>query len=283
MLSNGVMRWGATIVLFFGLNGVGMSSEPLNEYKHALVEYYGTVGFHPLLLSEGHRVGDVIDIRTLEVLRGQQECFPGLQIKTNDKVSLPRTHQLENRAASFWVKLKKWLDLKLNADDMRQVLLNLEDVSVDSVSLSALQAHLADSCRDLLPVFESNRLVRIMNRPAVVISGILKARVNTLFAYTGNVQAEAMLKDLANLLGDAPGKLTALSPELAAEMGLSERVNIVAKSEVVQTVAFRPATIFRPRLGGDYGGEISVEPFDAENPIHLERLSNMARAWADSP
>jgi hypothetical protein len=283
MLLINLMRWSAMIVLSVGLSGIGMAAEPLNEYRRALVEYYGAVNFHPLLLPEGHRVGDVIDIRTLTVLRGQEECFPGLRSETHDNVALPRTHQLENRAASFWVKLKKWLGVELKADDMRQVLLTLEDVSVESASLSVLQANLADACRDLLPVFDGNRLVRIMNRPAVVVSGILKARVNTVFAYSGNVQAEAMLENLAKLLGDAPEKLKALSPEVATEIGLSERVNIVAESEAVQTVAFRPATIFRPRLGVGGRDEIEMEPFDSNNPDHKERLNNLARAWAESP
>ena len=69
--------------------------------------YYGAVGFHPLLLPQGHRVGDVIEIDKLTVVWKQEKCFPDLKTdESNGNVTLPSVWQLENGAASFWVGLK---------------------------------------------------------------------------------------------------------------------------------------------------------------------------------
>ena len=279
-MSSESLRRGFLILMCIGLNEIGAAAEPLNDYKRALVEYYGAVYYHPLLLPEGHRVGDVIDIRTLAVLREQEDCFPGLQTEEHYNLSLPRIMLLENQEDSIWVKLKYLLRLEIKADDTLQVLMNLEDMSVESATLGALQDSLNDRCPELSTIFEKNRrMVRIMGRRASVISGILKGRVNTVFSYSGGTTAEIRLEDLAKLLG--ANQLKHLSPELAATYGLSERVNIIAEANGIQTVAYRPATIYRPELGSGTEGEIDVEPFDSENADHQERLRNLANAWAE--
>lgn len=274
------------ILACLSLNNPWAVAQPLNDYKRALVEHYGAVGFHPLLLPQEHRVGDVIDIQSLQVVREKEECFPALRTeRSSGNVSLPFVMQLENTAASFWTTLKHVLGIETGADDTRQVLINLEDVSVDSASISALRAALADVCSDLLPLFETNQMPTVMGRRVNVIAGILRARVHTVFSYSSGVQAEARLENLANWLGDAAAatRLRELSPELAATFGLSQRVNIIEETELAQTVAYRPATIFRPRLGASATGDIEVEPFDPENAVHRERLRLLASAWADSP
>ena len=103
-----------------------------------------------------------------------------------------------------------------------------------------------------------------------------------MFSYSGGLQAEAALTKLANLLNIAAPQLSKLTPELAASYGLSGRANVIAVTEKVQTVAYRPATIFRPRFGAKATDEIEVEPFDPENADHRELLVQLARAWAES-
>lgn len=275
---------GVVIVMCMIVNGLEAAANPLKDYKHALVEYYGAVAFHPLLQPEGHRVGDVIDIQTLMVVREQERCFPGLETNPPSIGShLPSVKLLENGEASFWVKLRyAALGMEMNRADQRQVLLNLVNVAVESVSLGTLQDTLDKTCSDLRPIFEENRMPRFMNRRVNVIASILKGRVNTLFSYSGSVQVKARLETLATLLGDRARGLKKLAPELAIEYGLAGRVNIIHETKEVQTVAYRPATIFRPVLGGGTSEEIHVEPFEPQRETHQERLRNLARAWADS-
>ncbi len=272
------------MLIYLSLNGLEVAAAPLNEYKRALVEYYGAVGFHPLLLPQGHRVGDVVDIQTLAVVRRQETCFPGLKTEpTGRNVSLPSVTQLENRAASFWVRLKFVLGLEVSAEDTRRVLLHLSDVSVEFTAIEALRNALDDRCSELRPVFEKNRMAWSMGRRVNVVAAILKGRVRTIFSYSAGVQAEARLVNLAKLLGVGSRQLQELSPELAATLGLSERVNVTDLAEEARTVAYQPATIFRPRLGASKNKEIEVEPFDPNNEVHRERLGNLARTWADDP
>lgn len=46
----------------------GATDDGMEEYERALVDYYGAVDFHPVLLPRGHEVGDVIDPKTLQVV-----------------------------------------------------------------------------------------------------------------------------------------------------------------------------------------------------------------------
>lgn len=284
MSSGRYLRRCALVLMCVGLGGLESAAAPLNDYKRALAEYFGEVGFHPLLLPLGHRVGDVLDIETLMVVREQETCFPGLRTEQSDRnLSLPSVMQLENRAASVWIKLKNLVGLKIGADDTRRVLLNLRDVSVEFASLDALQNVLDDECSELLPLFEDNRMARTNGRRVNVVAAILRGRTNTVFSYAGNLQADVSLENLATLLGDAPAKLRKLSPELEAAFGVSGRVNVIDVAERAQTVAYQPAKIFRPRLGAKANDEFDVEPFDPENEVHRERLGNLARAWAARP
>ena len=284
MSSGRHLRRCALVLMCVGLGGLESAAAPLNDYKHALAEYFGEVGFHPLLLPLGHRVGDVLDIETLMVVREQETCFPGLRAEQSHRnLSLPSVMQLENRAASVWTRLKNLVGLEIGADDTRQVLLNLRDVSVEFASLDALRNVLDDECSELLPLFENNRMARANGRRVNVVAAILKGRTNTVFSYAGNVQADVSLENLATLLGDAPTRLRMLSPESEVAFGVSGRVNVIDVAKRVQTVAYQPAKIFKPRLGASTNDEIDVEPFDPENEVHRERLRNLARAWAARP
>ena len=255
------------------------ASDPVNDFKRALVEFYGPFGFHPFLIPEGHKVGDVVDIATLAVLRESEDCFPGLQPSAPVSVDIPRIKLLEDRAASFWVRLKSVFGVELNADETRQIHLNVEKASVISVSLGALRSSLSETCPELEPIFD-NQLATVLGRRAVVVSSILNGSVNTIFSYSGTLDAEARLEDLARLL-ELPDEveLGVLAPEVAASLGLSDRLNLTSGDGEVRTIAYRPATIFRPRLGGNISMEF--EPFDAKNPVHLERLQLLASAWAE--
>ena len=211
----------ALVLMCVGLGSLESAAAPLNDYKRALAEYFGEVGFHPLLLPLGHRVGDVLDIETLAVVREQETCFPGLLTERSDRnLSLPSVMQLENREANVWIRLKNWVGLEIGADDTRRVLLNLQDVSVEFASLDALQNVLDDECPELLPLFEDNRMARANGRRVNVVAAILKGRTNTVFSYAGNVQVDVTLTNLATLLDDAPTNLRAPGLSHAAELGL---------------------------------------------------------------
>lgn len=277
------LGWGTVILMCMsGLEAAANPLKDLNDYKHALVEYYGAVGFHPLLQPEGHRVGDVIDTQTLMVVSEQESCFPGLQTTLSIGSHLPSVKLLENGAASFWMKLTYAFGMEMNGADQRQVLLNLENVAVESVALHTLQDTLDETCSFLQPIFEKNQMPQYKGRRVNVIASILEGRVNTLFSYSDSVQVEARLETLATSLEDPAKYLKKLAPELAIRFGLAGRVNIIHETKEVQTVAYRPATIFRSVLGGGTSGEIHVEPFDPQRETHQERLHNLARAWADS-
>ena len=263
------------------LSVVTAAAAPLNDYKHELVKYYGAVGFHPLLLPQGHRVGDVIEIDKLGVVWKRERCFPGLKTEVSGGiVTLPSLVHLKNAKANIWVKLKGFLGLALRAGDVRQILLNLEDVSVESTSLGALKDALDEQCSELRPIFENNRMPRVMGRRVNIVAGVLKGRANTVFSHFGEMQVEAAVKNLADLLGNAAPTLKALAPELAASYGLSGRANVVAVSEQIQTVAYRPATIFYPGFSAKHTDEIQVEPFDPDNADHRELLGLQAQVWA---
>jgi len=260
------------------------AAAPLNDYKRELVKYYGAVGFHPLLLPQGHRVGDVIEIDQLAVVWEQERCFPGLEAKeSGGAVTLPSLVHLKHATANIWVKLKGLLGLELDAGDSHQILLNLEDVSVESASLGALRDALDEQCSELLPVFEKNHMPRIMGRRVNIVTSVLKGRVNTVFSYSTELQAEAAVKDVAGLLGNAAPRLSALAPQLAASYGLAGRANVVALSEDIQTVAYRPATIFYPGFSAKHTASLPVEPFDPENADHRELLDIQAQEWATRP
>ena len=284
MSSRRHLRRCAFVLMCMGLGALEAAAAPLNDYKRALAEYFGAVGFHPLLLPQGHRVGDVLDIETLAVVREQETCFPGLRTERSDgNLSLPSVMELKNRAASFWIGLMRLVGLEIGADDTRRVLLNLQDVSVESASLDALQNVLDDQCSELEPLFEDNRMARAKGRRVNVIAAILRGRTNTVFSYERNVQVDVILENLATLLGDASTRLRKLSPELETAYDVSGRVNVIDMAERVQTVAYQPAKIFRPRYLASVKAEIDVEPFDPENKVHLERLRSLARAWAARP
>ena len=172
--------------------------------------------------------------------------------------------------------MKGFLGLALRAGDVRQILLNLEDVSVESTSLGALKDALDEQCSELRPIFENNRMPRVMGRRVNIVAGVLKGRANTVFSHSGEMQVEAAVKNLADLLGNAAPTLKALAPELAASYGLSGRANVVAVSEQIQTVAYRPATIFYPGFSAKHTDEIQVEPFDPDNADHRELLGLQA-------
>ena len=260
------------------------AAAPLNDYKRELVRYYGAIGFHPLLMPQGHRVGDVIEIEELAVVWEQERCFPGLEAKeSGGVVTLPTLIHLKNATANIWAKLKGFLGLELGAGDIHQILLNFENMSVESASLGALRDVLDEQCSELLPVFEKNHMPRIMGRRANIVTAVLKGQVNTVFSYSTELQAEAAVQNLVGLLGNAAPRLRALSPQLAASYGLAGEANVVALSEHVQTLAYRPATIFYPGFSAKHTDDISVEPFDPENADHRELLDLQAQAWAMRP
>ena len=183
--------------------------------------------------------------------------------------------------------MRYFLNLAVDGNDRRQIRLNLQDVSVEFVSLGALQDALEDvhdeACSALLPLFENNRMPMINRRRVNVIAAIMKARVNTIFSYSGSVQAEATLERLAAWLGVASEQLRKLAPELTLTFGLADTFSVIHEADNVQTVAYQPAVIFRPRLGGETEDQIEVEPFDPDSEHHQELLRNWSRAWADMP
>ena len=271
------------LLLCLALNGFEAAAEPMKEYKRALVDYYGAASFHPLMTPQGYRVGDVIDALTQGTVLSQEDCFPELRIESSTgNVSLPSFMKLEHGASTFWVKILRTLGLNVTAESSSLVFLYLDDVTVESVSLGALRDSLDPGCSDLQPVFQEDRMPQTMGRTVNIIAGILKARVSTIFSFSDEVQANANLEDLARSLGDAAKPLRNLSPQVASVLELSGRASFFVAAEKAQAVAYRPATIFRPRLGSEVSDEIRVDPFDPGNPIHRERLLNLARAWEES-
>ena len=276
------------LLLLLSLYGLEAAATPLNDYKHALVDYYGGHGFHPLLLPQGHRVGDVIDIETLAVVRKQRTCFPGLRIDPpTDTVTLPAVARLDRQEASIWVMLRSALGFDAQPDDRSAVFVRLEDVTVQSVAHEDLRAALDDACIDLLPILNDDRMPLVMNRRVNIVAGILRGRASILFSDSSNIETEVQLDAPADWLGDSVSVLQELEPELALEFERSTRNLVLVESQEPQTLAYQPATIFRPRLGGGSAEGtdstvIDVEPFDAENPVHRERLVLSARLWADS-
>ena len=265
-----------------GMGGPQANASPLVAYKHALVEYYGAVHYHPLLQPEEYSIGDVIDIRSQIVVWRQERCFPNLQSgPRSGNVPLSSFTVLQDDEASFWLWLKYALVGETGVGGRRQVLLHLEDMSTQAVSIGELRDALDDQCIDLLPILEENRMPKILGRTVNIIAGILRARQNTVLSYSGGLYAEARAELLAGLRAAATGRLEALPQELEAGFGLSGRRNVRVVSEGVKAVAYRPATIFRPHLGGTGSSEILVEPFDPENEFHVRRLEALSRAWAD--
>lgn len=270
---------------------VEASADPLREYKSNLVEIYRPLGFHPFFLPEGQQVGDVIDARTLAILHRSEECFPGLAGIQETDADLPKLHLLEDAAAGFWAGIKKLFNIELEAEETRRTYLAVEEVTIRSTSLGALRASLAPTCEEmLLPVFEENRMAKVGNRPADVVMSVMRGRLHTVLSYESGASAEARVEDVAALLKDLAGKLgegvsavAELSGELSARAELNERANVMLVSEAERTLAFRPATIFRPFLGGPQSDDIAVEPFDAEKSVHVERLGLRMEAWAEDP
>lgn len=276
--------WRILFLTCLASSAVTAAAAPLNDFKRELTKYFGAVGYHPLLLPEGHRVGDVIEVERLSVVWEQEKCFPGLRTEeSRGHLTLPSILHLGNAAASIWVKLKYLLRFEVGADNAWQVLLNLDDVSVVTASFGALRDALDEQCSELLPILEEDRMPRVTGRRVNIVAGVLRARANTVFSYSGELEGTAAMEYLVDMLGNAIPSLKALAPEFAASFGLSGRQNVVSVSEHVQTVAFRPATIFRPGFSAKDTDEVPVEPFDPANAEHLELLDLQARTWAENP
>ena len=144
------------------------------------------------------------------------------------------------------------------------------------------------------------------NRPADVLMSVMRGRLHMILSYETDANAEAEMEDMSAILREISRNLEAgaeaaegLSAELAVRFGLSERLNVVLKSDEPSTLAFRPATIISSNLGlramfpslagsedagsedaGSEGNELPTEPFDLEEPAHIERLGLRMDAWA---
>ena len=283
MLTTNSLHRGVLLLMCLALNAFEAAAEPLKEYKRALVDYYGAASFHPLMTPQGYRVGDVIDAQTQGTVLSQEDCFPELRIESSTgNVSLPSFMKLEHGASAFWARILRTLGMNVTSESSSLVFLYLDDVTVESVSLGALRDALDARCSDLQPVFQEDRMPQTMGRTVNIIAGILKARVNTIFSFSDEVQANANLEGLARSLGDAARPPSDLPAQVASALGLSGRTSFVVAAANPQAVAYRPATIFRPRLSAEVPGRIRVDPFDPENPTHRERLLNLARAWEEN-
>ena len=289
----------SALLLAFSSSSVGANSA--KEYKSQLIQFYKPFGFHPFLLPEGQTVGDVIDYRTLAILHRSEECFPGL-VSGENEADIPSILLLKNAAAGFWATIKKFFNVRLETEETRRTYIWVEDATIRSTSLGALQKALASDCEEMLrPIFEQNIKATVGNRPADVVMSVMRGRLHTILSYETDANAEAEMEDMSAILREISRNLEAgaeaaegLSAELAVRFGLSERLNVVLKSDEPSTLAFRPATIISSNLGlramfpslagsedaGSEGNELPTEPFDLEEPAHIERLGLRMDAWA---
>ena len=255
------------------------------EYKAQLASFFRPFHYLPLVTPEGHKVGDVIDVRDFTVLKGQEECFPGLTPSRQSEFSMPALLDLNERTASVFIRLGELIGLNASGGAHEETKLNFEDVSITGATVSELRDSLnLEECPELKVLFEAPReLPVVFGRYAVVILNTMNARVNTVFSYSQGVDGEVELLNLRRILGNVAGDLLELTPNAASGLGLSKTgVHIRMSSPRVQTVAFRPSSIIRRYLGGanDGSGGVEVIDFDETNELHLEALDRFGRAWA---
>lgn len=271
----------ATACVFTLQAGNASAASGIEDYGTALVQYFKSLkgGYQPFIVSEGHQVGDVIDIREGAILKRGTVCFPKLSPPQPVKFELPGYAGMSETASSFFFELKKMVGLSANAKLVDNVALVFTEGTVEDVTLDELQKHLARECDFLKPLILDGQPVKLFGRNATLVRTIVRAKVSTVMSFGTDASAEAKIEDVKKLLAGGAASALPVDASIGAKIDLRGRKSIALKAEGPVPVAFRPTHIPKRLLGPESDNLIA---FDPTNPVQIEIQDRAADAWAKS-
>jgi len=272
----------ASILCVFSLQaGNASAASPIEEYGTALVQYFKGLkgGYQPFIVSEGHQVGDVIDIREGAILKRSSVCFPKLSPPQPVEIELPGYAGMSETASSFFFELKRMVGLSANVKLVDNVALVFTEGKVEDVTLDELQRHLDRECDFLKPLILDGQPVKLFGRNATLVRSIVRAKINTVMSFGTDASAEAKLEDVKKLLAGGAVSALPVDASIGAKIDLKGWKSIALQTEGPVPVAFRPTHIPKRLLGPESDSLIA---FDPTNPVQIEIQDRAADAWAKS-
>jgi len=229
------------------ISGAGRGSAQPNafeSFRNALVDYFASQNYVPVLINRGYTVGDVVEVDGVNFYARALRCFSRLKLPAPVQTSLTDVLESSSAAMSFGLRLRQIFDSSAGADLVNRILIKFSDVTVVSVARLDLRDALdRQACPEIAPLVDGTiTAVDRTRKPFFVVSEVL----------SGKRQAELTLADKANL----QVKAERIAQQVAnAQVKVEVTVDglITLKSDVVMPIALKPVTVPKVVLVGQFG------------------------------
>ena len=106
---------GAVSILAGTVSPARSQVNAFESFRNALIDYFGTLNFVPVLVDRGYSVGDVIEADGVNFMARGSQCFPHLKASAPVVTSLPEIVKVEAARLSFGLMLKQLFNSNVGA------------------------------------------------------------------------------------------------------------------------------------------------------------------------
>jgi len=261
------VRFGATIfvtaLLACAVSPAASQEDPLTAFRNALIDYFATFNFVPVLIDRGYAIGDVIEADGVNLMARGSQCFPSLTPPAAVKQALPVVVKTNAAAIGFGLKLRQIFDSSAGADLVKNIQIKFDDVSVVSVSRFDLKQKLdRTACGDIVPLVDGSVTQVDPNwKPRFVVSELILGRREATLTFNDKANLQAKADKITQQIG---------SVDVSVKVGMDGSVTLTTNQ--VSVIALKPVTVPKVVLatlevrGGGANVQLQWDPLDCANP-----------------
>jgi hypothetical protein len=214
------------------------------SFRNALVDYFASQNYVPVLVNRGYTVGDVVEVDGVNFYARAVRCFPRLKLPEPVQTALTDVLESSSVGMSFGLKLRQIFDSSAGADLVNRIRIKFSDVTVVSVARLDLKDALdRQACPEIAPLVDATvTAVDRHRRPFFVVSEVLSGKRQATLTLADKANLQVKAERIAQQVANAQVKI-----EVAAD-GL-----ITLKSDVVMPIALRPVTVPKVVLVKQFG------------------------------
>ncbi len=135
----------------------GKASPEQGQVASVLKATFGEYHLAPIIIPEGERIGDIIDINTGALIAGADDCFPGLKPRKAES-QLPKTTFTSGRELAAGLGVSQVAEVNGQSSGGQAFELDFENVRVERVSQLQLRRSLKKNtpeCDTVRPFFDT--------------------------------------------------------------------------------------------------------------------------------
>ena len=246
------------------------ADDSFKRFRNVLVDYFAEQGYVPVIVDNGYKIGDVVNLDGVNLFARASSCFPRLKIPPPVKTALPDVVRVDDAGMSFGLQLRQMFSSSVGAELARRIEIRFTDVSLSSVTLLDLRAALdRKACPEIAPLVDGTlAAMPPKQRPYFVVSEVIVGQREAKLEFASRADLALKTKELLRY---------AASADISVKAGNDGVVWLATKTAV--PIALKPVTVPNVVKIASFGGGLRGGETDAQTRWQAVDCGSADACW----